>query len=267
MWAGPLVSSTTRFTLFNTELLVGPKTFKAFPGLPHNLELGWTCLSIDIAADLMVISIPILLLRKSMLALHQKLRILLFLCLNAFMIAIAITRVAAGIRRGEHGDKPKFGTVMSFFLLHVESSVGVIMGGVTAFRTVFASHIHRSESQRGNVTGLSFYYRIKSWLGRSRSRSGSPGFTPDISKEERKGGDLAGPATGGTIAGLKTFIRRYGRDPGQTTMGGTVDGTVDEPHDGLVESYHAYLKEERPGSSTKGSVKPSQHKVRITISI
>ena len=83
----------------------------------------------------MIIFIPIILLRKSLLRLSQKLRILAFLCLNAFCIAIALSRMAGG-GYYNHDGKFVFRVVYNYILMHLEACIAIIMGGVTAFRTV-----------------------------------------------------------------------------------------------------------------------------------
>lgn len=185
---------------------------------------------------MLIILIPILLLWKSKLHLKQKLGILAFLCLNIFQIIICLGRtIGSGFR--DRDGHVKFGIVYTFLLIHVEASVAVVMGGVTAFRTVVASQIRDSgrsprftESTRSNL-----YNRILSWFKRPREES-KP-VTSQQKKEKRRE-LLAGPATGGTLQSLRTFIRRHGRETGHTIHGSDIS---EPPYDAL-HSYHEYIR-------------------------
>jgi len=115
--------------------------------VPRNIsELGWSSSTVDVATDVLIILIPILLLRKSSLLFTQKLRILTFLCLNVFQIAICLGR-SFGSGFQDRDGKVKFGIVYTFLLIHIEVSVAVIMSGVTAFRSVLASRDRDCERQ------------------------------------------------------------------------------------------------------------------------
>ena len=186
-----------------------------------------------------IILIPVLLLRESLLSLTHKLRILTFLCLNVFQIGICLGRsIGSGFRDRE--GRVKFGIVYTFLLIHVEASVAVIMSGVTAFRTVFAARLRARERERRSTRprSSSFYQNIFSWLKGSREKATGP-TSGNMKKDNRA--LLAGPPTGGTLRGLKTFIRRHEREPGHTTA----ESTMSESHYDPLQSYHEYMKENK----------------------
>jgi hypothetical protein len=127
-------------------------------------ELGWTSSAADIATDVLIILIPVLLLRHSFLKFSQKMRILAFLCLDVFQIAICLGRsIGSGFR--DRDGRVKFGIVYTFSLIHVEASVAVIMSGLTAFRTVFATRIREAGRERRN-NELSMHQPRWEWLDR-----------------------------------------------------------------------------------------------------
>ena len=225
----------------------GRLDIRCFPYPFHLLAIGLLVVTVDIAADLMIILIPILLLRKSLLDLGQKLRILSFLCLNVFCIAIALIR---GIMRvsspHEIGGQFQFRLLFTIFLEHIEASVAVIMGSVTALRTVFASHIHSRGTDNTGDSWSKIFCRLKSWFRREDSSSDLLGTQSTTRTEKRL---LPAMGTGITIRGLRTFIRRHQRDPGATTRNETLDDTRFD----LFESYHNYIRNDRAQRVTEGN--------------
>ncbi|CAI6334862.1 unnamed protein product [Periconia digitata] len=203
----------------------------AYPKMTNVLmPTGWTCFALDVASDVGIVLIPILLLRNSFLRLSQKLRILAFLCLNVFCIALALSRIVAS---AYHADgQIVFRIVHTHFLLHIQACVAVLMGGVTAFRTIFASHFRERENQRS-----AFHNRMRSWFKRPES---SPNEALGENEKQRKGRFLPVSISRGTIRGLRTFIRRNGREKGHTTCESTENGS----QDGSLQSYHNYMKGE-----------------------
>jgi hypothetical protein len=199
----------------------------------HNLETIISVTMADIVTDFMVISIPILLLRKSQLRLSQNLRILTFLCLNIFLVGFSLIRVIRSLPRVSK-QYPIARLDWLFLWLHLEPSTAVIMGGVTAFRTIFASHNHgqqgrNSESRRR----LSNYRRLQQLFKRLGSSRSEPLSGDDVER------NLPLPKTRGTLNGLKTFIRRHRREPGNTTAETWNESTLH-----TLDSYHAFQKQE-----------------------
>lgn len=88
-----------------------------------------------------VIIIPILILRKSLMKLSQKIGLAALLCLSIFMFVLAIVRMTA------YAYHPRIiDPVWSAFWIHVESCVAVIMGSVSAVRPLFANQGREKEA-------------------------------------------------------------------------------------------------------------------------
>jgi hypothetical protein len=112
------------------------------------------------------------------------------------MAIMAIIRVS-GITGVAGVDIP-----WTFFWQFTEASVAVLMGSLTAFRTLLVGHVGRnSEPKRSWPYSR---YRIYKWGGRKVSAD-----------DETQEGLPEVP--GATMTGLRTFIRRNNRDPGLTT--------------------------------------------------
>ncbi|PVH94422.1 hypothetical protein DM02DRAFT_661042 [Periconia macrospinosa] len=207
---------------WNTEV-------RCYPYPTYVSELGWVCSVVDIVTDAAIIIISVLLLRKSLLRLSQKLRILTFTCLNIFCIAIALSRMFGGVHR--HKGHMVFRLVYTYLLMHTEACIAVIMGGITAFRTVFAAH----SCEREHSGSSSFYNRVRSWL----KKPGSNSEVAPEDAEQRKGGKFLGDnITRGTLRGLRTFIRRHEREPGYTAHESTANESQYDP----LQSYHNYIR-------------------------
>lgn len=223
----------------------------------HRVELSGATNGADILTDLLITSIPILLLRKSWLRLGQKLRILVFLNLSLFMIAFALARLLGPLYRDKAGVLTiSFPWIHAW--LHFESSVAVLMGGLTVFRVVFASHIREAGQRRtSNITPP--YKRFKArWV--QPSGKGSSGHPEN--HDAKPGAFLPVPLTGATLKGLRTLIRNNRRERGHTTLdtGGSI---LDSKYDPL-ESYHHYVKEAHFGAAPRAdSRKDVEIQVRL----
>lgn len=79
-----------------------------------------------------VVSIPIILLRKTQMRLSQKVSLGGFLCLSLVMVCIAFVR-AAGFRIGKAED-----ITWDLYWIYMEACIACIMASVTAMRTVFS---------------------------------------------------------------------------------------------------------------------------------
>lgn len=160
------------------------------------------------------------------------------------MVVFALARLIGGLYRDSAGVLT-LSITWTHTWLHLESSVAVLMGGITAFRTVFAGHVRAAGQRQGSSTSL--YKRIRGVFQNIPTQSNS-----GHSENEKKGrGFLAGPQTGGTMKGMRTIIRKLGREPGSTILDGSL---ASENHDPL-ESYHRYVKRvaEPTGTSSNGS--------------
>lgn len=103
----------------------------------------------DCLTDALIVSIPLILLRKIRATLYQKLAMGLFMCLSIAMIIVAIIRGAIFYNpQGNTRDGP-----LQAYLVFIEGCIAIIMVSLTAFRTLFnlkreedRSRMHRLES-------------------------------------------------------------------------------------------------------------------------
>ncbi|KAK8061818.1 hypothetical protein PG994_008184 [Apiospora phragmitis] len=112
----------------------GASSSKCFPTLPISDSLlsftFWIGPVLDALTDAAIVSIPILVLRKSQMALLTKIGLAVFLCLSLFMLACSIIR-AAGMYYHGILDTP-----WGVFWCHTEACIGVLMASITAYRSV-----------------------------------------------------------------------------------------------------------------------------------
>ncbi|KAF2197974.1 hypothetical protein GQ43DRAFT_494580 [Delitschia confertaspora ATCC 74209] len=87
----------------------------------------------DSLTDLLIVSIPILILRRTRLKLRQRVAVGAFLCLSICMVIISI------IRSSKIYGPPgvPIDTTWVIFWVHIEASSAVVMVSLTAFRTIF----------------------------------------------------------------------------------------------------------------------------------
>ncbi|KAF2007058.1 hypothetical protein P154DRAFT_558970 [Amniculicola lignicola CBS 123094] len=104
---------------------------------------------LDIASDIMIVSIPILVLRHTTLKRSTKFSVAFFLSLSIFMVICALIRIAGVIPGKLHVPD----TTWRMFWTQTECSVAIIMASITALRTLFV------ETQKNSL------YRIRSRYG------------------------------------------------------------------------------------------------------
>ncbi|VUC29378.1 unnamed protein product, partial [Clonostachys rosea] len=196
------------FTIFTWLFLIcepfilcphfGIKSLTCFDQSQNLLYVSMTGLitGLDVLTDVLIVTIPIFILRRVKLRLRQKIALGAFLCLSLMMAIMAIIRVS-GITGVAGVDIP-----WTFFWQFTEASVAVLMGSLTAFRTLLVGHVGRnSEPKRSWPYSR---YRVYKWGGRKVSAD-----------DETQEGLPEVP--GATMTGLRTFIRRNNRDPGLAT--------------------------------------------------
>lgn len=143
-----------------------------------------------------VITIPILVLRKSQMELKQKLGIGVFLTLSVVMVLASTTRYA-----GYHLRAHSIDAIWLIFWIFLEASIAIIVASITAFRTFFARRGSdpRGIKKRPKVRNL---YPIRKRLLRKTDWEATDGDLPKI------------PSA--TLTGINTFIYNSGRS-GETT--------------------------------------------------
>lgn len=154
-----------------------------------------------------VVSIPIILLRRTNLQTSQKAGLGVFLCLSVVMISFALIRVSK--IRGVVG----IDIIWEFFWQYMETSVAVLMGSLTVVRSLLVYQIKGSRPQGPAAPRRlgDTYYRMRFLLKRKKN----------IELESQEEGLPSVPNA--TMTGLRTFIRRNNRDAGlETQETGTV---------------------------------------------
>ncbi|KAI1212617.1 uncharacterized protein F4807DRAFT_413761 [Annulohypoxylon truncatum] len=122
----------------------GSNSFKCFPTLAVSETVlnftFWIGPVLDTLTDVAVVSIPILILRKSQMEMLTKIGLGVFLCLSLFMVACSITR-AAGTYYNDTLDSP-----WQVFWLHTEACVSVLMASITVYRSILVNSSKFSSS-------------------------------------------------------------------------------------------------------------------------
>lgn len=198
---------------------------KCLPESPHDLTLALTTLItlLDIITDFLgklpppaatqvililyaVISIPILVLRKTQIKLQQKMILGVFLCLSFVMVVCALTRISAYRLRGV------IDLTWQIFWQHVEGSVALMMASVTTFRTAFVAVGAKRNEKKEQIPSYTLRQRLLAKIKKSVDPDGLPSVP------------------GATLTGLRTFIHRNNRPEGETTVMGSESDRLSEDY-------------------------------------
>ncbi|KAF4637494.1 hypothetical protein G7Y89_g601 [Cudoniella acicularis] len=127
-----------------------------FPRDNYTKTLGLTILItiLDILSDILIASIPILILKKSQMKLSQKMSLALFLCLSIVMALFALAR-CAGIKDGSDIDY-----MWEMYWQYMEGCIACIMASITPFRTLFTSLLSRSSREKAGPPSNTFIEHI-----------------------------------------------------------------------------------------------------------
>lgn len=147
----------------------------------------------------LVITIPILILRKSQMKIKQKLAIGIFLSLSVAMVMASITRYAGYQLRADSID-----ATWLICWIYLEASIAIIMASAAAFRTLFArgDPDPRGIKERHKVHNL---YLIRKRL------------LPKRDWEATNREDLP-KIPSATLSGMDAFIYNIGRSRDITTL-------------------------------------------------
>ena len=153
-----------------------------------------------------VVSIPIIILRRTQLKMAQKISLSAFLCLSVAMIIIACIRLS-GLRDN---------TVWIYFWQYMEACVACIMASILTFRTLFIGDRTREfkpqRLQQGSIKQRVLHnmkiFNMAAW-----------------EKVEDDSSELP-EIPSATISGLRTFIRQAGSPMAMTSEQGHV--SIDE---------------------------------------
>ncbi|KAJ5549202.1 hypothetical protein N7513_006436 [Penicillium frequentans] len=218
---------------------------KCFPTLPAShtslMVTFWFWPVLDVMVDVIIVSIPILLLRRVQLDAMTKIGIGCFVCLSVFMSACAITRAAGTYYHGSL-DYP-----WQNFWLHIEACIAVLMGSITAYRSTLIGS--------NEVSGRFQAYVEK--FKRSLKRSTVEGTTDKAPENAPSQSGFFGlprlPRGLATFSGLKT---RFGL---RSTHGATLPTTASL--DDEFSDYHAFLKSPPPVATVASSKSPASREM------
>jgi len=156
-----------------------------------------------------VVSIPIILLRRSSIRFSQKVVLGIFMSLSLVMVIIAIVRCAK-IYGKDGVDLP-----WEFFWQCMEANVAVLMSSLTVFRTLLTHESKKRVDDRKRRRAAGPRSNFKSSLSvrvwRILNVKGKP-------HEDLESQDGLPEIPGATMTGLRTFIRRNQRDGGHTVI-------------------------------------------------
>ncbi len=101
-----------------------------------------------------VVSIPIIILRKSQMKYTQKLGLGAFLCMSVVMVLIAIIQISGYRDHGYQLDSTWF--IWRNFWVYLEACIATIMASIAAFRTIFVHKGSKKPERKINQTRLNF---------------------------------------------------------------------------------------------------------------
>jgi len=166
---------------------------------------------LDIIGDILIVTVPIVVVNQSMMSFSRKLSIVALMGLSAVMVVCALIRVVGSLTET---TAAAFGTapVWAAYWFMVESCVALIMASVIVIRGVFITNPVDDDRRKQDSVFQRFGHRILSVLRLSRS-SRSSGRSPQRSDAlHGKHEDPSAPriATqrplGGTLNTVRTFI-------------------------------------------------------------
>ncbi|KAH8744395.1 hypothetical protein F5883DRAFT_590148 [Diaporthe sp. PMI_573] len=157
---------------------------------------------LDAITDILIVSIPVIVLYRARMRTSQKISLGIFLCLSLVMVILAIIRASK-----IHGAV-SIDVVWVFFWQYMETVVAVIMGSLTVVRNLL---VHQTKSNQNSPAAPG------DGQGRQAYRMRLLRRKKDQSIDNPTQGRLpAVPSP--TLTGLRSFIRRHHREPGQETQ-------------------------------------------------
>ncbi|KAI0010257.1 hypothetical protein F4779DRAFT_578733 [Xylariaceae sp. FL0662B] len=175
-----------------------------------------------------VVSIPIIVLRGSLLSRPTKIGLAIFLCLSIFMAICAIVRIAGFHYKGVEDD------TWEFFWQHTEGAVAVMMASITAFRTLFVKQTNNAGATTPRSPVKSLFHRLF-----RRFQSLARAQPDEKPTSAQRSPILKLPKMPSPIfTGVRTFIRRNHRTDVNAATFATIDSVIDDSE----ADYHAALK-------------------------
>ncbi|GAP92701.2 hypothetical protein SAMD00023353_9600070 [Rosellinia necatrix] len=199
-------------------------------------SIGLTALvtTLDILSDIMVVSLPIIVLKNSFLNRSTKFGLAIFLCLSIFMAILAIVRISGFYYKSLEDD------IWEFFWQQTEGAVAVMMASITAFRTLFVTH--KSDGKAEAPEEAPHSNRFLRVLARFKALAQEqPEENPTSSSLTFKLPSLPSPI----LAGLRTFIHKNNRDRASfPTL-----ASLDSEYDDSSADYHLAIKRQPQSAS------------------
>lgn len=138
--------------------------------LARALDVSIALLVFDVSSDLLIISIPALVIRKVKIPLRSKTYLAFSFCLSAVMIVCAVLQGATL----ETGGIQAIDVVWQIYFQIVELTLAVMVVSLTAFRTFFIQRGSRNNTPRAPNPK---WYSYKKWKKSVSDRTTSTGFT------------------------------------------------------------------------------------------
>lgn len=192
-----------------------------------------------------VITIPILLLRKSQMKPSEKLGVGVFLCLSVVMAVIAIIRISAYRVRGPSGS---LDVTWVFLWLYLQACIAVIMACLPAFRFLFTRRGSRVlDEEKRNGSPSPAYLPVRSQL-RKPSRKGSVGWWSGWEEVGQKNLPKTPLATHHDTRRIKTVIYHH-KDTSQPETTSPLRSRLSSTWDGGTDPLND--NGDQPGSGKK----------------
>ncbi|CAI6337518.1 unnamed protein product [Periconia digitata] len=176
---------------------------------------------VDIISDIMIVSIPLLLLRNSTIALSKKIGIASFLSLSIFMIVCSIIRAAGFLLQNSYTPNLSW----RYLWEELEGCTAVTMASVVAFRTLLVSK-HKIKEPPRAPSFVETWYRNR----RSTRKRSIDGLAEDGDEHVKT---LGMPSA--TFGGVHSHIRRSHSD-------GKAGTGHESEFDPLEGDYHAKIR-------------------------
>ncbi|KAF2726487.1 hypothetical protein EJ04DRAFT_453258, partial [Polyplosphaeria fusca] len=181
-------------------------------GLKLAVRISTSQMALDIASDLLILVIPVILIWKIRITWTQKIALSLTLCLTIVMVIITVARIAGLQWKG------KLDSVWETYFIVIAAEIGLSLVAVSAFRALYVlknkdRHVHNP------ITSFGWYNkgRIAVWRIITKSTGKTPSKEFEMMKKED--GVLKDDIPHATMTGVRTFINANGR----TTIYNTMD--------------------------------------------
>ncbi|KAI0972793.1 hypothetical protein F4678DRAFT_52285 [Xylaria arbuscula] len=187
---------------------------------------------LDILSDIMVVSLPIIVLRNSLLNRSTKFGLAIFLCLSIIMALLAIVRISGFYYKSLEDD------IWEFFWQQTEGAVAVMMASITAFRTLFVKR--KGDGRAEAPEEVSHSNQFRKFLAHFKALAREqPEEKPTSTSSVLRLPKVPSPI----LTGLRTFIRRNNRNAASLPTFASLDSVCDD-------DYHVAIREQTQSASS-----------------